>query len=139
LTRSWPLDWRGYFEQGIKWDAPLAFGGFTLCPTKLRGCGSSWPKVWTLDLAFGGFTLCPTKGTTYCILLVIFSPFLWTLNKVWPLNPTASRLGQPQCEATLRPHMLEGLVRKSNTIPTQHLCKPALRLHANARVFYVRN
>jgi hypothetical protein len=28
LTRSWPLDWRGYFEQGIKWDAPsgLDFG-----------------------------------------------------------------------------------------------------------------
>jgi hypothetical protein len=23
LTRSWPLDWRGYFEQGRKWDAPL--------------------------------------------------------------------------------------------------------------------
>jgi hypothetical protein len=23
LTRAWPLDWRGYFEQGIKWDAPL--------------------------------------------------------------------------------------------------------------------
>ena len=23
LTRSWPLDWRGCFEQGIKWDAPL--------------------------------------------------------------------------------------------------------------------
>jgi hypothetical protein len=23
LTRSWPLNWRGYFEQGIKWDAPL--------------------------------------------------------------------------------------------------------------------
>jgi hypothetical protein len=23
LTRSWPLDWRGSFEQGIKWDAPL--------------------------------------------------------------------------------------------------------------------
>jgi len=23
LTRSWPLDWRGYFEQGIKWHAPL--------------------------------------------------------------------------------------------------------------------
>jgi hypothetical protein len=20
-TRSWPLDWRGYFEQGIKWHA----------------------------------------------------------------------------------------------------------------------
>ena len=23
LTRSWPLDSRGCFEQGIKWDAPL--------------------------------------------------------------------------------------------------------------------
>jgi hypothetical protein len=23
LTRSWPLDWRGCFGQGIKWDAPL--------------------------------------------------------------------------------------------------------------------
>jgi hypothetical protein len=22
-TRSWLLDWKGYFEQGIKWDAPL--------------------------------------------------------------------------------------------------------------------
>ena len=21
LTRFWPLDWRGYFEQEIKWDA----------------------------------------------------------------------------------------------------------------------
>jgi hypothetical protein len=24
LTRSWPLDWRDYFEQGIKWHAPLS-------------------------------------------------------------------------------------------------------------------
>jgi hypothetical protein len=24
LTRSWPLDLRGYFEQGIKWHAPLS-------------------------------------------------------------------------------------------------------------------
>ena len=23
LTKSWPLDWKGYFEQGIKRDAPL--------------------------------------------------------------------------------------------------------------------
>jgi hypothetical protein len=39
LTRSWPLDSRGYFEQGIKWHAPLSldFG------------------LWALD--FGGFTL----------------------------------------------------------------------------------
>jgi hypothetical protein len=26
LTRSWPLDWRGCFEQGIKWNAPSSFG-----------------------------------------------------------------------------------------------------------------
>jgi hypothetical protein len=26
LTRSWPLDWRGYFEQGIRWHAPLSLG-----------------------------------------------------------------------------------------------------------------
>jgi hypothetical protein len=28
LERYWPLDWRGYFGQGIKWDAPsgLDFG-----------------------------------------------------------------------------------------------------------------
>jgi hypothetical protein len=24
LTRSWPLDWWSYFEQGIKWHAPLS-------------------------------------------------------------------------------------------------------------------
>jgi hypothetical protein len=24
LTRSWPIDSRGYFEQGIKWHAPLS-------------------------------------------------------------------------------------------------------------------
>jgi hypothetical protein len=59
----------------------LAFGGFTLWPSKLRGRGSSWPKVMTLGLAFGGFTLCATEGSTYYIVLAIFNPFLWPLNK----------------------------------------------------------
>ena len=77
------------------WTLGLAFGGFTLWPSKSRGHGSSWPKVWTLGLAFEGFTLCPAEGSTYYILLAIFSSFLSTLNKVWPLNPTASRLGRP--------------------------------------------
>jgi hypothetical protein len=72
------------------WSSGLAFGGFTLWLSELRGRGSSWPKVWTLDLAFGGFTLCLAKDSTYYILLAISSPFLWILNKVWPLNPTAS-------------------------------------------------
>jgi hypothetical protein len=26
LTISWPLDWRGCFGQGVKWEAPLSFG-----------------------------------------------------------------------------------------------------------------
>ena len=101
LTRSWPLNWRGCFGQGVEWDAPLgldfglAFGGFTIWPSKLRGRGSSWPKIWTLDLAFGGFTLCTAEGSTYYDLLAFFSPFIWTPNKVWPLNSTASWLRWP--------------------------------------------
>jgi hypothetical protein len=51
--------------------------------------------LWTLGLAFGGFTLYPAEGSNSYALLAIFSPFLWTLNKVWPFNPTASRLGRP--------------------------------------------
>jgi hypothetical protein len=90
------LDWRGYFEQGIKWDAPLGLDfGLGPWPSKSRGRGSSWRKTWTLGLAFRGFTLCPPKDSTYYISWAIFSSFLWTINKVWPLNPMASRLGRP--------------------------------------------
>jgi hypothetical protein len=39
------------------WTLGLAFGGFTLWPSKSRGPGNSWPKNWTLDLTFGSFTL----------------------------------------------------------------------------------
>jgi hypothetical protein len=48
-----------------------------------------------LDLTFGSFTLCPARGSNYYIVywLSTFNSFLWTLNKVWPLNPTGSRLG----------------------------------------------
>jgi hypothetical protein len=54
------------------WTLGLAFGGFTLWPSKSRGHGSSWPQVWTSGLAFGGFTLCPAEGSTYYILLAIY-------------------------------------------------------------------
>jgi hypothetical protein len=43
----------------------------------------------------------PKAPLTIFYWLCNFSSFLWTLNKVWPLNPTASRLGRPQCEAVL--------------------------------------
>jgi hypothetical protein len=46
-------------------------------------------------LAFEGFTLYLAEGSIYYILLAIFSPFLWTLTKIWPLNPTAYRLQWP--------------------------------------------
>jgi hypothetical protein len=105
LTRSWPLDWRGYFEQGIKWDAPLGLD-FGLGLWRLHTMAVQVERLWEfmakgLDLAFGGFTLCPPEGSSYYILLVIFNSFLWTLIKVWPLNLTASRLGRPECEAAL--------------------------------------
>jgi hypothetical protein len=57
LTRSWPLDWRSYFEQGIKWDAPLSLD-FRL-------------GLWRLHTI-------PNPSCTYYILLNIFNPFLWT-------------------------------------------------------------
>jgi len=55
---------------------------------------SSLLRVWTLDLAFGGFTLQLAKGSNSYILLPIYCSFIWTLNKVWSLNPTTSQLGQ---------------------------------------------
>jgi hypothetical protein len=47
LTRSWPLDWRGCFGQGMKWDAPSSFG------------------LWTLGLAFRSFKLWPSKSRAH--------------------------------------------------------------------------
>ena len=52
-------------------------------------------KGLDFGIGLGRLTLYPVEGSTYYILLAIFSSFLWTLNKVWPLNPTASRLGRP--------------------------------------------
>src|SRR5579875_2441704 len=46
-------------------------------------------------MAFGGCTPSLAKDFNFYFLLTIFSPFCWTLNKVWLLNPTASRLGRP--------------------------------------------
>jgi hypothetical protein len=45
------------------WTLSLAFGGFTLWPSKSRGHESSWPHVWTLGLAIEGYTLCPAEGS----------------------------------------------------------------------------
>jgi hypothetical protein len=61
-------------------------------------------KFMTKGLDFGlglwklhKFTLCPAQDSNHIFdwLCIIFSPFLWTLKKVWPFNPTDSRLGPP--------------------------------------------
>jgi hypothetical protein len=42
LTRSWPLNWRGYFAQGIKWHAPL---GLNFGAWPLEASHYAWPKA----------------------------------------------------------------------------------------------
>jgi hypothetical protein len=57
LTRSWPLDWRGYFEQGIKWHAPLSLD-FGLGLWRLHTLVVQVERPWEfmakgLDIALG--------------------------------------------------------------------------------------
>jgi hypothetical protein len=76
---------------------------------RLEGLFWAWNKVgcsfgfelwaWHLEASW---ILCPAEGSNYYTLLAIFSIFIWTLNKVCPLNPAASRLRRPSCEAALR-------------------------------------
>jgi hypothetical protein len=63
LTISWLLDWRGSFEQGIKWDAPLGLD-FGLSLWRLHTMAIQVERPWeflakSLDfgLGLGGFTL----------------------------------------------------------------------------------
>jgi hypothetical protein len=65
LTRSWPLDWRGCFGQGLKWDA-LSFFGLWAWPC--RASHYAWPKA------------------PIVIFYWLFSAHFFGLNKVWPLN-----------------------------------------------------
>jgi hypothetical protein len=65
------------------------------------GC-PSWDALGVHGQRYGLWTW-PLKASHYArpkapltsSFLAIFSPFLWTLNKVWPLNPMASWLGRP--------------------------------------------
>jgi hypothetical protein len=71
------------------WDGPsdLSFG---LALWRLHTMANQVERPWE----------CTAKGLDFG--LGLFNPFLWTLDKVWPLNPMASRLGWPLCEAALR-------------------------------------
>jgi hypothetical protein len=94
------LDWRGYFEQGIKWDAPLSLD-FGLGLWRLHTMAVQVERMWEfmakgLDFGLGLWRLHNMPGQRHHLLCFIsyFQPILWTLNKVWPLNPTASWLGR---------------------------------------------
>ena len=96
LTRSWPLDWRGYFEQWIEWDARLGLD-FGLGLWRLHTMTVQVKRPWKfmakgLDFGLGLWRLHTMPNWRlqfpYFIGLCIFSPFLCTLNKVWPLNST---------------------------------------------------
>jgi hypothetical protein len=57
LTRSWPLDWKDYFEQGIKWHAPLSLE-FGLGRWRLHSLAVQVERPWEfmakgLDFALG--------------------------------------------------------------------------------------
>jgi hypothetical protein len=83
------------FFMGWVWTSGLAFGGFTLWPSKLRGRGSSWPNVWTLGLAFEGFTLCLAEGSNSYILLAILTQFLRLSTKIGHSISRHLDLGRP--------------------------------------------
>jgi hypothetical protein len=55
------------FEQDIKWDHDVAL---------------------SLDFGLGLLETAPYAPIPISYRVRIFSPFLWTLNKVWLLNPT---------------------------------------------------
>jgi hypothetical protein len=69
LTRSWPLDWRGCFEQGIKWDAPLGLD-FGLGLWRLHTMAVQVERPW--EFMARGFDFGPDKGSTYYILLAMY-------------------------------------------------------------------
>jgi hypothetical protein len=73
LTRSWLLDWRGYFEQGIKWDTPLCLD-FGLSLWRLH----TMPGRWLHLLYFIGYFQLISLDSQQSLA-----------------TPTASRLGRP--------------------------------------------
>jgi hypothetical protein len=78
-----------FLEYGFGlWPWPLKASHFGRPSQEAMGVHGQ--RVWTLVFAFGAFRLCPAEGFNSYILLVIFNPIIWTLNKVWPFYPTAS-------------------------------------------------
>jgi hypothetical protein len=99
LARSWPLDWRGCFGQGIKWDAPLGLD-FGLGLWKLRTMTVQVKNMWEFmgngfDIGLGLWRLHTLPGRRlrflYCIGCVFSAHFFGLSTKCghsipWPLD-----------------------------------------------------
>jgi hypothetical protein len=81
------------FEFGL-WAWPLGASHFDR-PSREAAVGVHGQRfglcAWPLEASH----YAQLKAPVTIFLLAIFNSFLWTLNKVWPLNRTASRLGRP--------------------------------------------
>ena len=98
LTRSWPLFWARNkvacsLEFGL-WAWPLEASHFGRPSREAVGVHGQRFGLWVWLLEASHYTWLKAPLPTF-YWLCISSPFLWTLNKVWPLNPTTSRLGRP--------------------------------------------
>jgi hypothetical protein len=76
-----------------KYDKMLVVGleGLFWARTKVRCFYGFGLWAWPLEASHYAWLKAPIP----IFLLAIFNSFLWTLNKVWPFNPMASRLGRP--------------------------------------------
>jgi hypothetical protein len=123
------------------WTLGLAFGGFTLWPSKSRGCGSSWPKVWTLGLGFRRLHIVPGQRLPLLYFIgYLFSTHFFGLSTkfghsiprplnsdtiVWS-NPSSTRshlrtalhleAGPIRCVRSLKSHL--SLVKRLKLAPT---------------------
>jgi hypothetical protein len=76
LTRSWPLDWRGYFEQGIKWHAPLSLD-FGLGLWRLHTLVVQVERLWEFMAKGLDFALALWRLHTYAQLKAPLTIFYW--------------------------------------------------------------
>jgi hypothetical protein len=98
LTRSWLSDWEGLLWARNKVGCSFKFGLLAWPLEASHYGGPSWEAVGVHGQRFGLWAW-PLEASHYArskvpitklYWLYVSSPFLWTLNKVWPLNPTAS-------------------------------------------------
>jgi hypothetical protein len=76
LTRSWLLDSKGYFEQGIKWDAPLGLD-FGLSLRRLHTMTIHVERPWEFMAKGLDFGLWPLEASHYAWPKAPLTIFYW--------------------------------------------------------------